>query len=156
MRLKCETIILVIMGLLSFPIFYVRAATNALDDSDFVGITAFKSPFYTAYLCLMVLLLVASVYGFYSKVRFKREVPLLYLSSIAILVSCSIAMLLGQLPCLYESYDHQTIDTVLKQSFLCPSYSIRSYTGNLSTLLVVLIGVLSSKNLSQIRLLRTH
>lgn len=148
-KVNYENVIPIILAVAFVPVFYVKATTKAIDDSYNFGISVFKSHFYTAYFVLLVSFFASIFVGIYAKLKLNREVPIIYKSGFAIIASSIFVMALGQLPCFYPHVDPHTFETLLKQSLLCPSYSNRSYLGNIPTFLVVFLAIATSKNTSK-------
>lgn len=141
---RIENITSSLIGIAFFPALYITATMNSLRDSYFSGIESFKYPFGYMYfnflLLFFVLLIFSAIYriknGFGSS--FFRKI------SVAVLISCTIVFLLNYLPCLYCHKDPHTLRTVILQSTLCPSYSIKSYIGLWLPSIIVFVALLIS------------
>ena len=136
MNSRIENIVAIIVGLAFLPPLYIKATMNALRNNFYPGILEFKTPFYYAYSVLILVMLFFLLASIYKRLRHKNAFPLAYKSSLSVIVACSFVWLLGYAPCFYEHTHPHTLQTLASQSLLCPSYSIRSHTGLIITMLL--------------------
>ena len=141
---RIENIVAIIIGLAFLPPLYIKATMNALRNNYYPGILEFKTPFYYAYSALILVMLFFLLASIYQRLRNKKTFPLAYKSSLSVIAACALVWLLGYAPCFYEHTHPHTLQTLVSQSLLCPSYSIRSHTGLIITMLLCVLTFLVS------------
>ncbi len=112
-----------------FSTLYVSSTMNALRDHYFTGVEDFKRPFYQVRTLLAIgLLLCLMLRKRFIDEKNDRVIPFLKWLGIASITVPLIIFALNYAPCLYKAPQPlESLQNVIKQSFLCPKYSIRSY-----------------------------
>ena len=122
-----EKSVVTIFGIGLLCSLYVSASMNAIDDSYFIGITDFKKPFYIIRTLLLVFLLVSIVTCMLIPKYREQGFPLFRVLGATAFFVPLVVWVLGLSPCLYEHPHPHTLQGMIGQSLLCPSYSSRSY-----------------------------
>jgi hypothetical protein len=144
MKNRIENVVSILTGIIFLPVLYINATTNALHNSYYPGIESFLLPFNNLYLLFLLLFLALLILSIFYRVKNKRGSAFCRKVAISIIVSCVIVLFLNYLPCLYYHKDPHTLESVVLQSTLCPSYSIRSYVGILEICIIAVATLLIS------------
>ena len=136
MRKRIENVISISTGIAFLPVLYINATTNALHDSYHLGVESFLRPFNYSYLFFLLSFLALLIYAIFYRVKNKVGSAFCRKAAVSVSASCILVFFLNYLPCLYYHKDPHTLGSVILQSTLCPSYSIRSYIGMLEICII--------------------